>query len=146
MWLKGNERTLHPFIKHYGLRLKKCINVIAKHNLITECSEYAQSYISGVRCYSNETRMLCFIIMLSDPVDHGSWLFVADSCGSCAVNIHFVVRSCRSWIFKVCSVLRSWRSWILQILHPKFSFHCGILEILDLGFLLLQWDPGDPGS
>ena len=76
------------------------------------------------------------------------WLlaFFAGSCESCILNIHFVVRSWRSWIFKVCSALRSWISWILLILDARFSFHCGILEILDLYVLLLQLDPGDPGS
>ena len=31
MWLKRDERTLH-FIKHYGLRLMKCINLTARHH------------------------------------------------------------------------------------------------------------------
>ena len=133
MWLKGNERTLHHFIKHDGLRLEKCINVTAKHNIITECSENAHNYNSGIRYYFNEICMLYFFFfLLPDPADHGS--------------LHFVMRSCRSWIFKVRSVLRSWRYWILWIWDPKFSLPYGILEILDLIFLLLQWDPGDPGS
>ena len=72
--------------------------------------------------------------MLSDTVDHGSWHFVAGSCGSCTLNIHFVVRSFGSWIFQVCSVVRSWGHWILRILDPKFLFQHGILEDLDLDF------------
>ena len=76
MWFRGNERTLHHFIKHDGLRLEKCINVTEKHNLISECSVYAQNCISGDRYCSNEICMLYFIILLSDPVDHGSWLLL----------------------------------------------------------------------
>ena len=57
MWLKGNERTLHYFIKDDGLRLEKCFSVTAKHSLITKCLEYAQNYISGVRYYFNEIGM-----------------------------------------------------------------------------------------
>ena len=34
----------------------------------------------------------------------------------------------------------------MRILDPGFLFHRGILEILDVHFLFLQWDPGDPGS
>ena len=129
MWLKGNERTLHHFTKHGG-GLEKCINVISKHNWITECSEYAQNYISGVRYYSNEICMLYFIILLSDPVDRGSWHFAADSCGSCNLNIHFVLRSCRSSNFKDCSVLRSWRSWILHFHFIVGSWRSWILTFL----------------
>ena len=33
---------------------------------------------------------------------------------------------------------------ILEILDPKLLLHCGILEILDIDYLLLQWDTGDP--
>ena len=79
-------------------------------------------------------------------MDYGSWHFVVGSYGSCNLNINFVARSRRSWIFKVCSVLRTWGSLILRILDPKFLFHHRILGILDLNLLLLQWDPGDPGS
>ena len=147
MWLKGNERTLHHFIRHDGLRIEKCINVTAKHNLAIKWSEYAQKCISGVRHYFTQIFMLSFIILAVRS--SGSWL-LAFCCRFLwifhVLNIHFVVRSCRSWIVKVSSVLRSWRSWILRILDPKFTFYYGILEILDLGFLLLQWDPGDPGS
>ena len=69
MWSKGNERTLHHFIKHDGLILEKCINVTAKHNLITKYSEYVQNYISGVRYHFHEIFILYFII------------FVVRSCG-----------------------------------------------------------------
>ena len=72
--------------------------------------------------------------LLSDLVVHGCYYFVAGSCGSCALNIHFVVRSCRSWLFKVCSALRSWRYWILGYWGPWILF------------FVSSWDSRDPGS
>ena len=77
---------------------------------------------------------MALVISLRDPVDLVPLTFILFS------------RSCRSWIFKVCSVVRSWGSRILRILDPRFLFHRGILEILDLEFLVMKWDPGDPGS
>ena len=74
MSLKGNERTPHHFMKHDGLRLEKCVNVTAKHNLITKCSEYAQNCIFGVNYYFNEIFMLYFMIFAVRS--RGSWLLV----------------------------------------------------------------------
>ena len=78
--------------------------------------------------------IMASVISSQDPVDLVPVIFILSS------------RSCRSWIFKVCSVVRSWGSRILQILDPRFLFHRGILEILDLEFLVMKWDPWDPGS
>ena len=99
------------------------------------------------RCYVlfHEICRLSFIIFAFKSC--GLWL-LALCCGILWIlhfNINFIVISCRSWIFYVCSVLRSRGCWILQILYLIF-FHRRILEILDLEFVLLQWDPGSPGS
>ena len=131
------EMNAHS-IRHDGLRLKKCINLTAKHNWTIKCSKFAQNYISGDKYqlfswnlhlvfYSFCCQILWIMaldILLWDPVDLVHW--------TCTLFL----KSCRSGIFKVCSVVRSWRSWILGILDPKFLLHCGILETLDLGFCI----------
>ena len=64
--------------------------------------------------------------MLSDPVDHGSWHFVAGSCAS----------SCERLF--CCEMLQ-----ILDFLKFVLSWDPGDLESL---ILFHRWDPGDPGS
>ena len=57
--------------------------------------------------------------------------------------------SCRSWsLINLQSLIRLEILEIMDLedLGSDFLFHRGILEILDLDYLLLQWEPGDPGS
>ena len=51
VWLKGTERTLHHFIKHDGLRLKQCINLIVKHKGILNAENMLRSTFPGFDRY-----------------------------------------------------------------------------------------------
>ena len=144
----GRKEMNEHFItsKEWWFRFKKCINLTAKFNWITKCSNYAQNYIFKISYYFHEICILYFVIFAISTCGSCRWHFVAGSCRSSTLNVYFVLRSCRPCIMKVCSAAGSWGSWILRILDLKFLFNRGILEILDLEVLVFKWDSGDPGS
>ena len=73
----------------------------------------------------------------------GTFILFLRSCRSWVIALGYEPRA---WVFKVCSIMSSWGFGSLWIWDPKFLFHHGIPKILDLDFLVLKWEPGDPGS